>query len=104
MHIRIAGNGTVSLEDAQNFRGFSIVTDTAGTSLPPAFHDMATDAGDGRWWLDADAVVGLSGHAGDDAWTARFWAMLEGAEPYGFADLAKRRVKAHVETPDRTRP
>lgn len=100
MFIRIGADDAMSLEEAQDFRGFSIVTEGARRTMPARFHRMASDAGDGRWWLDADAVIALSGHAGDADWIRAFEAMLKGAEPYGFADLATRRVKAHVEPRD----
>ena len=41
--------------------------------------------------------------AADNAdWTGAFETMLEKAAPYGYADLAGRRIKAHVVAPDGT--
>jgi hypothetical protein len=50
-----------------------------------------------HYWLDANAVVSLSGRKGDQQWLAGFWDMLAKVEAYGYSDMEKKRVKAHVE-------
>ena len=93
MFVNIAEDGALSLEEADDFKRFHVSGNPdAGTG----FRDISSDAGEGHYWLDADAVVALSGRTGDDTWCAAFWAMLEKAEPYGFADVAGRRIKAHL--------
>ena len=95
MYLNIADDGALSLEEVDDFKRFHISADPDKLSGPD-FQAIAQDAGEGHYWLDADAVVGLSGRSGDADWMAAFWAMLEKAEPYGFADVEGRRIKAHV--------
>ncbi len=96
MHIFIAKNGSLSLREADNMRGFSIIEETPGNAAE-ALRAIAETAPENHFWIDADAVVAMSELREDVDWCAQFWTMLEKAEPYGFADLASRRVKAHVE-------
>ena len=93
MFLMIADDGGLSLEEADDFKRFHISGEPSGAG---AFGELSEDAGEGHYWLDADAIVALSGHADDEAWCASFWSMLEKAEPYGFSDMAGRRIKAHV--------
>ena len=99
MFLKVAEDGAMTLEDSENFESFSIVPDRAGMTLPESFHDIAEDAGEGRFWLEADAVVRFSKHVGNPKWEAQFWEMLAEAEPHGYADLERRLVKAHLEPP-----
>tara|TARA_Y100000588_G_scaffold16188_1_gene17104 strand:+ start:204 stop:539 length:336 start_codon:yes stop_codon:yes gene_type:complete len=98
MQVKIAEDGTLALEDADNFKAFSIVEAVAGTAAG-ALGDRATAAEDNHYWLDAQAVIDLSGRGDDDAWCNGFWAMLKAVEKYGYSDLSAKRVKAHVEAP-----
>ena len=95
MYLNIADDGTLSLEEVDDFKRFHISADADKLSGPD-FQAIAQDAGEAHYWLDADAVAELSGRSGDADWTAAFWAMLEKAEPYGFADVEGRRIKAHL--------
>lgn len=92
MFLKIADDGTLSLEETDDFKKFHI----SGAPGGAAFEALAEDAGEGHYWLEADAIVALSGRADDGAWCDAFWAMLEKVEPYGFADVKGRRIKAHV--------
>jgi hypothetical protein len=99
MYLKIADDGSLILEECDDFGRFHIAAgpgQVAGDDASPAFVAIATTASEGHFWLDADAIVALSPRAGDGDWTRAFWAMLEKAEPYGFADVAGRRIKAHV--------
>jgi hypothetical protein len=87
------------LEEIDDFKRFHISAAPAqlsGQGASPDFGRIAADAGAGHFWLDADAIIELSAKAGDDAWQSAFWDMLAKAEPYGFADVGGRRLKAHV--------
>ncbi len=91
--VKIADDGVLSLEEADDFKRFHISGDPgAGVE----FAAVSQDAGEGHYWLDADAIIALSGRSDDDAWCGTFWAMLEKAEQYGFSDVAGRRIKAHL--------
>ena len=99
MYLSITDDGRLVLEEIDDFTRFHITGAPGrleGEGASPAFRDIAEAAEDGHFWLDADAIAGLSAKAGDADWTSAFWAMLEKAEPYGFADLQGRRIKAHV--------
>lgn len=96
MHIYIAKDGDLSLRQAENMRAFSIIEEAPG-SAASALESIAEPAPDNHFWIDAEAVISMSELCEDSDWVARFWAMLEKSEPYGYADLARGRVKAHVE-------
>ena len=96
MYLLITANGQLSLEDSDNMRAFSIVEEESGlaaTQLSP----FATPAEDQHYWLDADAVVELSGREDDQQWVKGFWDMLVKVEAYGYSDMEKKRIKAHLE-------
>ena len=103
MYLRISDNGRLVLEEVDDFTRFHIAAAPErleGAGASPDFQRIAEAAQEGHFWLDAEAIVGLSPKAGDADWTSAFWAMLEKAEPYGFADLQGRRIKAHVTSGD----
>jgi len=96
MYIQIRADGNISLEDSDNMRAFSIVEERKDTA-----HDSLASIGeaaeDNHYWLDANAVVDLSGRKNDLDWVNQFWDMLAKSEPYGYSDMAGQRVKAHIE-------
>jgi len=94
MYILIGAKNDPSLEESDNFREFSIV-ETGGGNTPDALGDRAEPAGEDHFWLDADAVIELSGRGGDQNWVDQFWGMLEKVQAYGYSNLATRQVKAH---------
>ncbi len=96
MYILVASNGQLSLEDSENMRAFSIVEKESG-SAARQLSAIATAAEEDHYWLDADAVVGLSGRKDDQQWIKGFWDMLAKVEAYGYSDMEQRRVKAHVD-------
>jgi len=96
MVIFIAADGRLSLRDSDNMRAFSIVEEASGSAerwLAPLV--VATSGQD--FWLDANAVIELSGKAHDETWVRQFWDMLSSVEAYGYSNMATKRVKAHVE-------
>ena len=93
VYVRIEDDGRLVLEDVDDFSRFHVA---AGADESMAFREIAETAEEGHYWLDADAIVALSPKAGDADWTRAFWAMLEKVEPYGFADVEARRLKAHI--------
>lgn len=97
MYLNVTKDGTLTLEEADDFKRFHIsVGGDAALDASQAFQAIAEDAGKGHYWLAADAVAELSGKAGDAGWMKAFETMLEKSAPYGYADLEKRRIKAHV--------
>lgn len=97
MYILISADGTLSLEDIDNLNSFSIVGNSEVTRSS-AFSAIASQAGEGHYWIDVDSVFKLSIRCDDQQWVDDFWDMLRKAEPYGYADLVNKRVKAHVES------
>jgi hypothetical protein len=96
VYLLIAANGQLSLEDGDNMRAFSIVEQESGLAAT-CLSAIATAAEEQHYWLDADAVVELSGRKDDQQWVAGFWDMLAKVEAYGYSDMEKKRVKAHVD-------
>ena len=96
MYILIAADGQLSLEDSDNMRAFSIVEEEGGTAAT-RLAAIATPAEEQHYWLDANAVVELSGRKHDQQWLQGFWDMLVQVEAYGYSDMQNKRVKAHVE-------
>lgn len=93
VYLGIKDDGLLTLDEIDDFGRFHIA---AGADDSPAFREFAEVAEEGHYWLDADAIVALSPKAADADWTRAFWNMLETVEPYGFADVKARRIKAHV--------
>lgn len=99
MYIRIAAGGEPSLQDTDNMRAFSVFEEVAGESAI-GLAEIGIPDDDDHYWLDADAVVQLSGRKDDLLWVGRFRDMLAAAAAYGYYDEATDRVKAHVEHDD----
>ncbi len=97
MYLQIAQDGSLTLEDADNMKSFSIVEAVAGQSAL-ALADIAQVAEEEHYWIDADAVIQLSSQRDNPQWVEAFWGMLKQVEAYGYSDLQNNRVKAHVET------
>ena len=98
MYLKIEADGSVTLEEADDFDQFEIRSSINLASGQPSdkFFSLAKPTDDGRYWIDAEVVVGLSSKSNDSEWCTAFWTMLEKAESYGFADIARKRIKSHV--------
>ena len=98
MYLNITADGSVKLEEANDFGQFEIRSsiDLASGQLSDKFLSFAKPTDNGRYWIDAESIVKLSSKSDDPEWCAAFWTMLENAEPYGFADSAQKRIKSHV--------
>ena len=44
-----------------------------------------------------EAEVKISGRGDDPQWVKNFWDMLTKVEAYGYSDMTKKRVKAHLD-------
>ncbi len=96
MYILIAANGKLSLQDSDNLSEFSIREESSGAAVKQ-LSAIATVAENNHFWLEAAAVVEISGRQHDQQWVDGFWDMLAKVEAYGFSDRAKKRVKAHLD-------
>ena len=99
MFVKIATDGSLSLEDCDNFRAFSIRPSVAGSEQQALAH-IGSGTGDGHYWLDAEAVFALAERRDDPAWSEAYWNMLKSVAAYGYYDESTNRVKAHVEAAD----
>lgn len=97
MYLLIAADGQLSMQDVDNMRAFAIIEEKDG-SARTALGDIAAAAEDNHYWIDADAVIELSGRNDDQIWIEGFWDMLAKVEAYGYSEMALKRVKAHVGT------
>lgn len=100
MYLTLAHDGQLTLEDSDDFKRFHIAATKNQLSASASFAEIAEDAGDDHYWVNADAVIALSPSSGDEEWMHAFETMLVKSAPYGYADLAGRRIKAHVVAPD----
>ena len=96
MIIRVREDHALALEDEDNFRSFCIRAQDANTDLG-TLEGITIRVEEGNYWLDALAVIALSSKSTEQIWLDQFWAMLAGAEPYGYADLKAQLVRAHIE-------
>ena len=100
MYILVTSNGDLALQDCDNMRAFAIVLE-ANDAPVTRLAEIGSTAEDSRnYWLDAGAVMELSGRKHDQQWVRDFRAMLASAAPYGFYDEVTNKVKAHVELID----
>ena len=96
MIIRVREDHALALEDEDNFQSFCIRAQNPNTDLG-ALDAVTRRVEEGNYWLDGLAVIGLSSKSTEKMWLDKFWAMLAGAEPYGYADLKAQLVRAHIE-------
>ena len=99
MYLLINKNGDRSVQEPDDLKRFSIVDESTGDTVD-TLRDIAEPAEKNHFWVNADAIIALSGRASDEEWVEGFWSMLKAVEPYGYADLDRGRVKAHVEEPN----
>jgi len=100
MFILVKSNGDLMLHDGDNMRAFAIVLEVNDAPVTRLAEIGSTAEDNSNYWLDADAVMELSGRKHDQQWIRDFRAMLASAAPYGFYDEASNKVKAHVEPID----
>jgi len=96
MKLVINTKGILSLEQHQDFKHFSI-DDRSQPENRTALEAIAEAAEDNHYWVDAEAIVALSPQKGDPQWEMLFWKMLAAVEPYGYANLETKKVKAHID-------
>ncbi|MEM7562232.1 MAG: hypothetical protein AAF353_04170 [Pseudomonadota bacterium] len=97
MYLLVTEQAEITLEDSDNLRAFSI-KETQPECAAKFLGDIAQATQDNHFWLDAEAVIALSGRQEEPEWVQQFWGMLESVEAYGYSDMVRKRVKAHVES------
>lgn len=101
MFLMIDENGSLSLQEVEDLKSFSVVEAQDASEkakASSAISHIAEPAEDNHYWIDADAVIQMSSMKDDKQWVDSFWEMLDKVAPYGYYDAATKRVKAHVET------
>jgi hypothetical protein len=97
MHLLIDAEGQLSLKESDNFKSFSII-DESDNRNRSSLDAIASPDDDNHYWITAESIIKLSPRGHESAWVDQFWEMLKAVEPYGFSNLERKLVKAHVET------
>jgi len=100
MFVKVAADGSVSLEDKDNFRAFKIVVEGGPSRLDQvrrALSGTAEVQDQGHAWIYEQALRKRPEVANDAAWQGNLGAMIEKAKPHGWVDEAKQAIRAHIE-------
>jgi predicted transcriptional regulator len=100
MFVKLGIDGSVSLEDRDNFRTFKLVIEGGPKRLDQARRALANIAeidDETHAWIYEQALRQRPELAGDSAWQGDLGAMIEKAKPHGWVDEQKKAIKAHIE-------
>lgn len=96
MIINVDANGSLSLDDAANFKGFHITGQRPADTAAFAAAGLSFDDDLGHAWVTPAAVRALAGDAADADWSSGFEAMVNYAVSKGWTD-DQGRIRAHTE-------
>ena len=100
MFVKLSADGSVSLEDRDNFRTFKLVVEGGPARLDQARRALANTAevpDEKTAWIFEQALRQRPEVAQDAAWQGNLGTMIEKAKPHGWIDEQKRAIKAHIE-------
>ena len=100
MFVKLAIDGSVSLEERDNFRAFKLVVEGAPKRLDQARRALANVAefdDETHAWIYEQALRQRPEVAQDSGWQQSLNAMIEKAKPHGWIDEKRKAIKAHVE-------
>ena len=100
MFIKISADGSVTLEERNNFRAFKITVEGSPSKIDHARRALmgVADVSDkDTAWVFEAALRKRPEVAQDDAWQRSCDLMIEKAKPHGWIDERRRAIKAHVE-------
>ena len=100
MFVKLAVDGSVSLEDRDNFRAFKLVIEGGPKRLDQARRALANTAeldDDTHGWIYEQALRQRPEVARRRRLAANFGAMIEKARPHGWIDEQTKAIKAHIE-------
>ena len=100
MFVKVAADGSVSLEDRDNFRAFKLVVEGGPPRLEQARRALSGTAelpDQATAWIYEKALRERAEVANDDAWQGNLGTMIEKARPHGWIDEQKNAIKAHIE-------
>ena len=98
MYLNINPDGSLTLQEVDDFGRFEIrsAIDLKSGHFSQDFAKISEPSDDGRYWIDAEAIAELSSRRGELEWSTAYLEMLKKAEIYGFADVARKKIKSHV--------
>lgn len=99
MHIDIATDGSVTLDQPTEFTAFDIRSaDPSPSAVLAALGSGGSDAPEeGHVFVAVAAIRELAGAAADAGWEAGLAAMLAYARAQGWTDESGELIKAHIE-------
>jgi hypothetical protein len=100
MFVKVAADGSVSLEEKDNFRAFKVVVEGGPARLDQvrrALNGTAEVQDQGHAWIYEQALRKRPEVADDATWQGNLGAMIEKAKPHGWVDDAKKAIRAHIE-------
>jgi hypothetical protein len=100
MFMKLAVDGSVTLEDKDNFRAFKLVIEGGPARLDQARRALLNTAeltDDSHAWIFEQALRQRTEVANDTVWQGNLGSMIEKARPHGWIDDQKKAIKAHVE-------
>ncbi|HUZ74709.1 MAG TPA: hypothetical protein VMU87_17120 [Stellaceae bacterium] len=104
MIIHVAANGTVELQDANEFKSFKVAVATSGAStafIAGALKGIAAVEPDGKTaWVSQQALRQWRGLPQPQEWLAAFDKMVESVRRFGWVRDADQSVRAHIEMAD----
>lgn len=96
MYILIDQNGSLSLQDVENMKAFSVRAQSEDVDRSKLLA-IAQPVENEHYWIDVAAVIELSERSTDLEWVEGFSRMLKKVEPYGYYDIKTQKVKAHFD-------
>ena len=100
MFVKLAIDGSVSLEEKDNFRAFKLVVEGAPKRLDQARRALSNVAefdDETHAWIYEQALRQRPEVAQDSPWQQNLNTMIEKAKPHGWIDEKRKAIKAHVE-------
>ena len=100
MFVKLSVDGSITLEDRDNFRAFKLVVEGGTQRLDQARRALANTAelpDQTTAWIFEHALRQRPEVAQDTAWQQNLGTMIEKARPHGWIDEQKKAIKAHIE-------
>ena len=100
MFVKLSADGSVSLEDRDNFRAFKLVVEGGPARLDQARRALLNTAelpDQATAWIFEQALRQRAEVANDATWQTNLGGMIEKAKPHGWIDEQKQAIKAHIE-------
>ena len=100
MFVKVAADGSVTLEDHNNFRAFKLMVEggpARADQVRRALTNTAELIDNSHAWIFEQALRQRPEVAQDTAWQANLGTMIEKARPHGWIDDQRKAIKAHIE-------